>query len=225
MLKTKINLIIIIFFIVFTAISCLPPGLLEHEDSSQLPREIPIEYAKVDPAFHSTHIEVIALLPFSNARKYDDAYVIYDNLISKFGGIHSQYKIISPNEVMNKISSLGISDAFNVFLGDYMNTGVANKDFIIRVKNMLDVDAILFGEILSLGSYTYKVRKKNYLTRKYYIDTEKRNRVGLRLGCWRGKDGRKIWEGRHTTKGNSSLNKLASVLSTIFAKHFGKRTY
>jgi len=225
MFKTMPSLIIIFIFVVFFVTSCLPPELLEHEDSSQLPEEIPIEYAKVDPAFHSTHIEVIAFLPFSNARQYDDAYVIYDNLINKFGSIHPQYRIISPDEVMNKISASGMSDAFNVFLGDYMNTNVANKDFIMKIKSMLNVDTILFGEILSLGSYSYNVKKRNFLTNEIYIDKETENRVGLRLGCWRGKDGRLIWEGRHTTHGKQSLNELSSTLATIFARYFGRRTY
>jgi len=103
--KTIPNLIITLIFIVFITTSCLPPELLEHETSSQLPEETPIEYAKVDPAFHSTHIEIIGFLPFSNARQYEDAYVIYDNLISKFGNIHPNYRIISPDEVMYNGSS------------------------------------------------------------------------------------------------------------------------
>lgn len=144
----------------FTFVSCLiifyACGMLEPPPRT-LPEAIPIQKARVDPAFSTTHIEVIGLLPFSNAIEYEDSYVLYRNLIGKFNNKHPEYTIISPEETMSKISSAGLSDDFNVFLGDYTNTGVANPDFLMKIKKILNVDAVLFGKILAMGSHSYNV--------------------------------------------------------------------
>jgi len=212
----------------FTLFTCLiifwGCGLLEPPVKT-LPEAMPIQNAKVDPAFSTTHMEVIGLLPFSNAVQYEDSYVLYRNLVGKFNSKHPQYKIISPEETLGKISSAGLSDNFNVFLGDYTNTGVANPDFLIKIKDVLNVDAVLFGEILAMGSYTYTRTRRNIFSRKLYTIQETENRVGIRLSCFRGKDGRLIWEGRHIASGKQDLNVLADALATIFANYFGRRSY
>lgn len=207
------------FLIIFSGCGMLEPP------AKRLPEAIPIQKARLDPAFSTTNIKLIGLLPFSNAIEYEDSYVLYRNLISKFNSKHPEYTIISPEEIMSKISSAGLSDDFNVFLGDYTNTGVANPDFLIKIKKILNVDAVLFGNIIAMGTHSYNARRKSFLTGKYYIVTITENRVGINLSCFRGKDGRLIWQGEHITSGKEDLSALADTLAMVFANYFGRRSY
>jgi len=193
-----------------------------------LPGKEPILFAKVDPAFSTTHIETIALLPLSNGVEFEEAaWVIYENLIAKFRNKYPTYNIIPPDEIMKKISASNLSDDFNVFLGDYNNTGVANPDFLIKCRKILNVDAVFFGKIIAYGSYLEE--KKSFLGSLLGLGKmfSTKNRLGIRLSVFRGKDGRLIWEGTHIVKGTSKmgLSDLAEALSEVIANYFGKRSY
>ncbi|MCP2520875.1 hypothetical protein NLC82_04315 [Candidatus Aminicenantes bacterium AC-335-A11] len=218
----------IIIFTTFFVLSCLPP-LPEETKPKVLPEQIPIQKAWVDPAFSTTKIRIIALLPFSNAVQFDEniSWTLYNKLLEKFREKHPEYSIISPQDVKAKIDSAGLSDDFNVFLGDYLNTGVANKSFLMKLKRILKVDVVLFGEITAAGSYKRKVWKEYFLRKGGYWDFVTENKLGIKLACYRGKDGRKIWLGQHTIIGNEKqvLTELADTLCTIFAVHFGRRSY
>jgi hypothetical protein len=190
-----------------------------------IPESIKIDYAWVDPAFSSTSIKLIGLLPFTNAPKYDDRDVIYRNLIDKFISKHPQYKMVSPDEIISRMSSAGLSDDFNVFLGDYLDKGVANRDFLTKIRRVLNVDVVLVGEILALGTYNVRETRQNFLSKRPYVVDIRVNRVGLHLTCFRGKDGRKIWDGKHMLAGRQNLTALADGIAVIFANHFGARNY
>jgi hypothetical protein len=217
-----LKLTIFLGLLAFFELSCLPLG---PESVAPLPEQIPIQQARVDPAFSTTEMKIICLLPFSNARQYDDAYVLYDNLIDRFNSKHPQYKIIPPDEALAKISSAKLADDFNVFLGDYTNTGVANPDFLRKIKGILDVDAVLFGEILAMGPYRYSEKHIGPITGRVWFEDVTVNRVGIRLACYRGKDGRNIWEGKHILSEKAELSILANKLAIIFANYFGSRAY
>jgi len=214
---------LILAFLTFFELSCLPPGQLETPAS--LPEQIPIQEAKVDPAFSTTKMEVIALLPFTNAIEYEDVYVLYDNLVDKFNSKHPQYRIIPPREVKARISSAKLDDDFNVFLGDYTNIGVANKEFLKKIERILGVNAVLIGEILAMGPYSYRERRVGLISGRVYYENVNVNRLGINLFCFRTKDGRKIWEGKHILSEKADLSTLASKLAEIFANYFGRRRY
>jgi len=220
--RKLMSLTILLGFLPFFELSCLPPG---PGSVSALPEQIPIQQARVDPAFSTTEMKIIGLLPFSNARQYDDAYVLYDNLIDKFSSKHPQYKVVPPDEVLAKFSSAKLTDDFNVFLGDYTNTGVANPDFLRKIKGILDVDAVLFGDILAMGPYSYREKHVGPVTGRIWYEDVTVNRVGIRLACFRGKDGRNIWEGKHILSEKADLSSLANKLAVIFANYFGSRAY
>lgn len=193
-----------------------------------LPGKEPILFSKVDPAFSTTHIETIALLPLSNGVEFEEAaWVIYENLIAKFRSKYPHYKIIPPDEIMRQISVGNLSDDFNVFLGDYNNTGVANPDFLIKCRNVLNVDAVFFGKIIAYGSYIEE--QKSFLGSLFGIGKmfRTKNRLGIKLSTFRGKDGRLIWDGTHIVKGTSKmgLSDLADALCEVIANYFGKRSY
>jgi hypothetical protein len=203
--------------------SCFP---MTSNTTANLPQNIRIQEARVDPAFASTEMRVIAFFPFSNAIQYDsaDIYVLYNNLIDKFRTKHPQYSFIPPEDVMTKISSSGLSDAFNIFLGDYTNTGVANPDFLIKIKRALNLDAILFGKIEAFGPHRYQERHYSRISGKVWYDTVSVNQLCIRLACFRGKDGRNIWEGKHLLRADADLATLAKSIAEIFANYFGSRS-
>jgi len=219
------ELMLVFVCLAFLNISCLPTLF---DTSAKLPQNIPIQEAKVDPAFATTQMKVIAFFPFSNAIQYDegDVYTIYSNLIDKFRTKHSRYEFVLPETVMAKISSSGLSDAFNVFLGDYTNTGVANPDFLDKIKKVLNFDAILFGRIDALGTIERTEETRSRITGKILYNTVRYNMLGIRLVCYRGKDGRNIWEGRHVLRERGAkLPDLAMTIAEIFANYFGSRPY
>ncbi len=213
---------IIFSFIVFFELSCFIPT---PESAPTLPEQIPIQKAKVELIFSSTkNMRTIGLLPFSNAIEYDDSntHTLYANLIDKFRSKHPEYSIISPQEINSKIVSNRLSDKFNIFLGDYINTGVVGKRFIRTLKKILNLDAILLGKIKYMGSYSYKQRHYGYISKRVSYTTEYVNKLGICLACYRGKDGRKMWEGEHILREKAGLPELSAKLATIFATYFGR---
>ena len=190
-----------------------------------IPESVKIDFAWVDPAFSSTSIKVVGLLPFTNAIQYDDRDVLYRNLVDTFVAKHPDYRVISPDEAISRFSSAGLSDDFNVFLGDYLDKGVANRDFLTKIRKVLNVDVVLVGEVLALGTYNVRETRNNILTGRPYVVDARVNKVGLHLTCFRGKDGRKIWEGKHMFAGGQDLTALAGGIAVVFANHFGLRNY
>ena len=110
----KKQYILWIISITFLSIYFVRCGLLPPiAKSSEVPKNIVIQKAKVDPAFFSTRIRTLGILPFSNATKFDDAYILYNSLTSNFKQKHSKYKIISPKNLMEKISSAPTTCSIN----------------------------------------------------------------------------------------------------------------
>lgn len=223
MKKSNLFLLLVITFLSIVCLSC------GGGRAKVLPGKEPIMFAKVDPTFSSTHIETIAILPFSNGVEFEEAaWVIYENLIASFRVKYPGFKMTPPDEMMRLISSNNLSDDFNVFLGDYNNTGVANPDFLIKIREVLEIDAVFFGKIIAYG--TYMEEKKSFLgslvgLAKIFKST---NRLGIRLNTYRGKDGRLIWEGTHIVQGPSKemgLSDLAGALCEIIVNYFGRRSY
>jgi len=213
---------IIFSFIIFFELSCLPPL---SESAPTLPEQIPIQEAKAELIFSSTkNMRTIGLLPFSNAIEYDDSntHALYVNLIDKFRSKHPEYSIISPQEINSKIVSNRLSDEFNIFLGDYINTGVAGRHFIKTLKKILNLDAILLGKIQAMGPYSYKQRHYGSISKRVWYTTEYVNTLGISLSCYRVKDGRKMWEGKHILREKAGLPELSTKLATIFATYFGR---
>ncbi len=223
MKKLNLFLLLLITFLSIVSLSCGGGG-----KANILPGKEPIMFAKVDPAFSSTQIESIAILPLSNGVEFEEAaWVIYENLIGSFRAKYPDFKMTPPDEMMMLISSNNLSDDFNIFLGDYNNTGVANPDFLIKVREVLEIDAVLFGKIIAYG--TYMEEKKSFLSLaglgKIFKST---NRLGIRLTTFRGIDGRWIWEGQHIVSGSSKkmgLSDLAGALCEVIVNYFGRRSY
>jgi hypothetical protein len=181
-----------------------------------------IGQAKLDPAFQTTKLDRIALLPFANAAQYKDAAsVISKNFVSQLSQLHAEYKFLPPDETINFISTSGLNDEFNVFLGDYLSAGTARKDFLDNLRTKIQIDAVLvghitkYGEIIEVGMFLGKpVRRKV-------------NVVGVDMSLYRTSDGRRVWYGRDLiSAGNKNkLPEAAQAISEVFARYFGRTPY
>jgi hypothetical protein len=180
-----------------------------------------IREAKLDPTFQTTKLDRIALLPIANAAQYKEgASIISKNFVSQLSQLHAEYKFLPPDETMNFISTSGLNDEFNVFLGDYLASGTARKDFLDNLRTKLQIDAVLvghitrWGEIWEVGQFLGKpVRRKV-------------NVVGLDMSLYRTTDGRRVWYGRDLIAANKNkMPEAAQALSEVFARFFGRTPY
>ena len=179
--------------------------------------------AKLDPAFQTTKLGRIALLPIANAAQYKEgASIISKTFAPQLSQLHAEYKFLSPDETMNFISTSGLNDEFNVFLGDYLASsgGTARKDFLDSLRTKMQIDAVLvghitrWGEIWEVGLFLGKpVRRKV-------------NVVGMDMSLYRTADGRRVWYGRDVIAANKNkMAEGAQALSEVFARFFGRTPY
>lgn len=103
-----------------------------------------IQEAKLDPAFQTTKLDRVALLPFANTSQYREAAaIIPKNLVSQLSQLHSEYKFIPADETINFISKSQLDDQFNTFLGDYLTSGTARQDFLKILREQLQIERSL----------------------------------------------------------------------------------
>jgi hypothetical protein len=111
-----------------------------------------IQEATVDPAFQTTRLDRIALLPLANTAEFREASItVSKNLVEQLAQKHPEYKVVPPDEVINFIANSKLDDGFNVFLGDYLSSGTARRDFLDTLHTKLQVDAVLLGKVLAYG--------------------------------------------------------------------------
>jgi hypothetical protein len=183
-----------------------------------------IALAKVDPAFQTTKLDRIALLPFANAAQFKDAAsIISKNFVSQLSQLHSDYKFLSPDETINFISTSNLNDEFNVFLGDYLtsNGGVARPDFLANLRTKLQIDAVLVGHVTKYGEI---IEIRSFLGKPTRF---KVSVVGVDMSLYRTTDGRRVWYGRDmiAAKNKNSLPDAAQAISEVFARYFGRTPY
>ena len=181
-----------------------------------------IHEAKLDPAFQTTKLNRVALLPFANTSQYKEAAaIISKKFVSQLSQLHAEYKFVPPDEMINFVSTSGLNDEFNVFLGDYLASGTARKDFLDSLRDKLQIDAVLVGHITAWGERTVIVQFLGKPARK------KVTLVGVDMSLYRTTDGRKIWYGKDLidAKNKGRMPEAAEVLSDVFARFFGRTPY
>ena len=166
-------------------------------------------------------LDRIALLPIANAAQYKEgASIISKNFVSQLSQLHAEYKFLSPDETMNFISTSGLNDEFNVFLGDYLASSTARKDFLDSLRTKIQIDAVLVGHITKYGEIT------EFATFLGMPGRRKVNVVGMDMSLYRTTDGRRIWYGRDVIAANKNkMAEGAQALSEVFARFFGRTPY
>lgn len=181
-----------------------------------------IQEAKLDPAFQTTKLDRIALLPFANTSQHKEAAaIISKKFVSQLSQLHAEYKFVPPDETINFVSSSGLNDEFNVFLGDYLASSTARKDFLDSLRNKLQIDAVLVGHITAWGESKVRV---TFLGRPAI---RKVHLVGVDMSLYRTTDGRRVWYGKDliAAQNEGKLQEAAEVISEVFARFFGRTPY
>ena len=181
-----------------------------------------IQEAKLDPAFQTTKLDHVAVLPFANTSQYREAAsIISKNLVSQLSQLHTGYKFIPPDEAINFISKSQLDDQYNTFLGDYLTSGTARPDFLKILRDQLQIDAVLVGHVTAWGPQTHVYSFLGRpLKRKVYV-------VGLEMSLYRTTDGRRIWYGKDliAAQNQDKLRQAAEAISEVFARFFGRLPY
>ena len=182
--------------------------------------------ARLDPSFASTPLAKLVFLPFGNELDYQEgAMFISQNFIGEMRQRHPGITIVSPQEAGELIKSASLAEEYRVFLGNYVNTGVATPAFLQKLGKAANVDGIILGQILGFG----------VLSTKYSMNTglgaitwnKDKAFVGMELKIVRAKDGRELWWGAHGVQGekNETVRDLSKVVGRVFATFFGRVPY
>lgn len=181
-----------------------------------------ISEAKLDPAFQTTKLDRVALLPWANTAEYKDAAkIISQNFVAQLSQMHSDYKFIPPEDIMNFVSRSHLDDQYNIFLGDYLNSGAARPDFIATLRDQLQIDAVFVGKITEWGQQEQTgISLGRVVKRKVWA-------VGMETGLYRTTDCRMIWFGKDSisVSKQDQLTEAAQTLSEVFARFFGRPSY
>jgi hypothetical protein len=180
-----------------------------------------IQEATVDPAFQTTKLDRIALLPLANTAQFREASVIVSkNLVEQLAQKHPEYKVVPPDEIINFVSKSNLDDGFNVFLGDYLSAGTARRDFLDTLHSKLQIDAVLLGRVVGYGETKNTRSVKNPFSKKEYL-------VGLEMSLYRVTDGRRIWSGKDAIAAQrpDDLPEAAKAIGEVFARFLGRLPY
>jgi hypothetical protein len=181
-----------------------------------------IQEATLDPTFQTTHIDRIALVPLgSNVDAKDAVIIVAKNLVSQLSQIHPEYKVISPEELMNFVTTSKLDDQFNMFFGDYSSSHTVRQDFMTTLQGKLKIDAVFIGTITAYG----EAKPTGGISR--FIPGKKDNVVSLEMGLYRTSDGRKIWSGKDSIAAQQAndLPHAAEAIGEVFARFVGRRAY
>jgi len=175
-----------------------------------------IAEARVDPAFQTTTLKSIAVMPFANRMDYGEAAdIITKRLVQKLIEWRgNDYKFLAPEELVNFFLKEKLEDPFNVFLGDYLDNNSARTDFLTTMRTRLGVDGVLLGKVIEYGSSS----GGGLFSSRQYL-------VGIELGLYRVSDGRRIWLGKDTivARRAEALPEAAEKIGEVFARFLGRR--
>lgn len=178
--------------------------------------------ARVDPGFVSTPLSRLVFLPFGNELDYPEgAMILTENFLGAMRQKHPEISIVGPQDAKKLIQDQNLSDDYRIFLGNYMNTGVATTPFLQALGGTAQVDGILMGRVLAFG-----VTKQT--TQWAGISWSKNKAiVGMELTLLRTNDGRELWSGTHGVQGdkNENVKDLAKTVGDVFATYFGRLPY
>jgi hypothetical protein len=180
-----------------------------------------IQKALLDPAFQTTKLDRIALLPFANAGQFKEASgTVSKNLVAQMSQFHPEYKVIAPDELMNFVTTSKMDDQFNIFLGDYLSAGTARQDFLQILRDKLQIDAALVGQIVAYGEVKTTTSKIPFPGGKKYL-------VGIEMALYRTGDARRIWYGKDSidAKKPENLQQAAQIIGEVFARFLGRLPY
>jgi len=137
-----------------------------------------------DPTLTNYKINTIAVLPIRNSYiSLGDSKEINRYFMTGVSRKGLKYKIIGPDEAIEKLNKDSLVDIYYEYLKSYSNTGIPNTETIKKVGVSLNCDAIVQGEI-------YDIIKID----GQYGSHKGETRCKVRYSAVSTKDGKVIWE-------------------------------
>jgi len=137
-----------------------------------------------DPVFNSYDIKTIAVLPIRNSSlSLNEAREVNRYFMTGFARIVKKYKLISPEESIEKMNEDSLVERYYNHLVTYSSSGIANTKTIEAIGKSIGCDAIAQGEI-------YNIIKKD----GSYGQNKGETRCNVRYTFISTKDGKVLWE-------------------------------
>jgi hypothetical protein len=178
--------------------------------------------ARLDPAFSSTPIGKLALLPFGNELDYPEgAMMLAENFLGAMRQKHSDMVVASPQETLQLIRDLNLFDDYKRFLGTYINTGVITIPFLEAFGRTGKFDGIMMGKVVAYGT-SKEIRQIGG-----FSWGKEKAVVAMEIMLLRTRDGREMWWGTHGVEGakNENVKDLAKIVGEVLAIYFGRLPY
>ena len=137
----------------------------------------------IDPSYSSKSIRKVVVLPMTNTGiTPGQAQELSRAFAQGLKRNNPEVEIMGAGEAVDKINGANLSDEWATFLRNYNTSGIPNTQTVKRVGQVLGVDAIIQGSILSISQ-----KDSNGFD---YPCT----RVNVRYGAISAKTGAMLWE-------------------------------
>lgn len=105
----------------------------------------------VDPSFSRENISSIAIFPIMNTKfAPSEARQINRKVSQSIVRKNKNINIVSSNEAINLLNKNDLSSEWAIFLDNYNSSGIPDSRLLNAVGEILEVDAILQGEIVNI---------------------------------------------------------------------------
>lgn len=179
--------------------------------------------ARLDPSFASTTIKRLVMLPFANQLDYPEgAQLLEANFLGEMRQKNEGIAIMPSQETLQLIRDRNLAEAYRVFLGNYLNTGVATTEFLQNLGKAAQAEGVLMSRVLEFAEKTTRDR----VSTGFGVIEWSRNRavVGMDARLLRARDGRELWWGVHALEGQKAetVRDLAKGVGDVLARYFGR---
>ena len=147
----------------------------------------------VDPSLDISLMHKIALFPMENSEFAHSEIRIIDRKVTD--AIHSRIpdvEIKNSYEAVNLLNTFNLAVLWSNFLDNYNSSGVPNKKDLILLGDKLEIDAIIFGEIINI--HQVDGRDVLYAVEDVHGGNEGMTKVTVKYKMLSTRRGKLLWE-------------------------------
>lgn len=138
----------------------------------------------IEPTYKNGEIKSVAVFSIRNARfAPSEARTVNRKIIQALSAKNPNVRIVSPSEALRKINDSDLAEEWADFVEDYYTSGIANQKILQKVSSVLNVDAVMQGQLLTVsqsdGAFGY---------------TKAQSRITLSFSIIETKTAKPIWE-------------------------------
>jgi len=144
----------------------------------------------VDPSIRPESIQSVAVFPMRNVRLLpDEARELNRGVSQAFHRQNPSVKIVGPTHSTDLLNRANLAETYSDFLRDYSTSGIPNVTTLNEIRDALDVDAILQGEVFDI-----------YQTDGIFGSHKGETSVTIRYVLLSTHNGNVLWEGTSNAK-------------------------